>query len=71
MPKFSITLSFKSDSERKRRLETVISELRDNSAHVIDIKSHAATVGEPPTTISKVIITYKSRKRIKLEERHQ
>jgi len=68
MSQFSLTLSFKSDGERKRRLETVISELQEKGARIIDIQSKAAKVGEPPTTVSTVTITYRAPKRIKLQE---
>ena len=68
MPQFSLTLTFRSDAERKRHLETVISQLQEKGAHIIYIQSKAAKVGEPPTTISTVTMTYKAPKRIKLQE---
>jgi hypothetical protein len=68
MPQYALTLTFTSDSERKRNLETAISELQQKGARIIDIQSKAATVGEPPTTISTITITYKASKRIKLKE---
>ena len=67
MPQFSLTLTFRSDSERKRHLENVISGLQEKGARILDIQSEAAKVGEPPTTISKVTISYRAPKRIKLE----
>ncbi len=67
MTKFTLTLHFRSDSAQKSRLESVIKELQENGAHILDIQSKAGKVGEPPTTVNVVTLTYRAPKQIKLE----
>jgi len=50
-----------------QNLESIIRELQEQGAHILDIKSKAAKVGQPPMTVNTVTITYKTPKRIKLE----
>ncbi len=68
MPKFTLTLHFRSDTAQKSHLESVIKELQEKGAHILDIQSKAGKVGEPPTTVNVVTLTYGSPRRIKLEE---
>ena len=67
MTKFTLTLRFRSDSAQKSHLESVIKELQENGAHILDIQSKAGKVGEPPTTVNVVTLTYRAPKQIKLE----
>ena len=50
-----------------QNLESIIRELQEQGAHILDIKSKAAKIGQPPMTVNTVTITYKTPKWIKLE----
>ncbi len=68
MTNFTLTLHFRSDSAQKSHLESAIRELQEKGAHILDIQSKAGKVGEPPTTVNVVTLTYRAPRRIELEE---
>ena len=67
MSNFTLTLHFRSDSAQKSHLESVIEELQEKGAHILDIQSKAGKVGEPPTTVNVVTLTYRAPRWIELE----
>ena len=67
MPHFTITVSFKGDSDQKLHWENVTKELQDKGARILDVQSKAGRVGEPLTTVNIVTRAYKAPKRIKFE----
>lgn len=70
MTNFTLTLHFRSDGSQKSHLESVIEELQGKGAHILDIQSKTGKVGEPPTTVNVVTLTYKAPRRIELEKQH-
>ena len=68
MTKFTLTLRFRKDSAQKSHLGNVIKEREEKGAHTLNIQSKAGKVGEPPTTVNVVTLTYRAPRQIKLEE---
>ena len=75
MPTFTLTLHFRSYSEppgqeqasQKSYWESVAKELQEKGARILNIQSRLGEVGEPPTTVNVVTITYKAVTEIKYE----
>jgi len=68
MPTFTLTLNFRSDSgssakdevSQKVYWEGVAKELQEKGARILNMQSTVGEVGEPPTTVNVVNITYEA-----------
>ena len=67
MPTFTLTLSFRGDSAQKSHWEDVTEQLQRKGAHILNIQSKVGKVGEPPTTVNVLTITYEAPRRIKYQ----
>ena len=67
MPTFTLTLSYRSDSGQKPYWESVAKQLQEGGAHIVNVQSKAAKVGEPPTPINVLTITYEAPRQIEYE----
>jgi len=70
MPTFTLKLSFRSDSGQKSYWEGVAKELQEKGARILSIQSKVGKVGEPPTILNIVTITYEAPSPIKYEGQH-
>ncbi len=67
MPTFTLTLSYRSDSGQKSYWENVAKHLQEREAHIVNIQSKVGEVGEPPTPINVLTITYEAPRPIEYE----
>jgi len=75
MPTFTLTLHFRSDSglsaqekaSQKSYWEGVAKELQEKGARILNVQSTVGNVGEPPTTVNVVTITYEAPAPIKYD----
>ena len=68
MPTFTLTLSYRSDSGQKSYWESVAKQLQERGAHIVNVQSKVAKVGEPPTPINVLTITYEAPKPIEYKD---
>lgn len=77
MPIFVYKLHLRDDDDevghkkasQKEQLESVIKELKEKGARIIDVHSTVARVGVPLMTINQVTITYEAREPIHREKK--
>jgi hypothetical protein len=67
MPTFTLTLSYGSDSDQKSYWESVAKQLQERGAHIVNIQSKVGNVGDPPTPINVLTITYEAPRPIEYE----
>ena len=67
MPIFTLVLSFRSDSGQKSHWEIVAEELQERGARILNVQSKVGKVGEPPTPVNILTITYEAPRPIKYE----
>lgn len=67
MPKFTLTLSFRSDSGQKSHWEEVAERLQKRGARILNVQSKVGQVGDPPTPVNVLTITYEAPRPIKYE----
>ena len=60
MPIFTLELPLRGDSGQKSYWEGVAKELQEKGARILNIQSKVGKVGEPPTTVNVVTITYEA-----------
>ena len=67
MPIFTLELSLTGDSGQKLYWEGVAKELLEKGARILNIQSRVGKVGEPPTPVNIVTITYEAPAPIKYD----
>ena len=69
MPTFTLTLHFKGEkTSQKSYWESAAKELQEKGARILNVQSRVGKVGEPPTPVNIVTITYEASAPIKYEE---
>ena len=76
MPIFTLTLHFRSDrgsstqgkASQKSYWQGVTKELQERGARILNVQSRVGKIGQPPTTVNEVTITYEAPTPIKYEE---
>lgn len=76
MPIFTLTLHFRTENvpsdqskvSQKSYWEGVAQELRERGARILNVQSRVGKVGEPPTTVNVVTITYEAQTPIRYEQ---
>ncbi len=68
MPTFTLTLSYGSDSDQKSYWESVAKQLQERGAYIVNVQSKVGKVGEPPTPINVLTITYEAPRPIEYED---
>ena len=71
MPTFTVTLTFRSDTDQKSFWEDAVKDLQGKGAHILSIQSTVGKVGEPPTPVNIVTINYEAPRPIKYEPQSQ
>jgi len=68
MPTFTLTLFFRSDSGQKSYWEDVAQQLQEKGARIVNVQSRAGQVGQPPSPVNVLTITYEAPRPIKYRE---
>ena len=67
MSKFTLTVTFRGSLGQKSYWEEVTEVLQRKGAHILDVQSKTAMVGESLMPVNKVTITYEALKEIKIK----
>ena len=66
MPKFTLTVTFRGSLGQKSYWEEVTEELKRKGAHILNIQSKTAMVGESLMPVNKVVINYEATSEISI-----